>query len=55
MSTADRAAVWDLTAAPAAGNLRYPIAARVPLDEILRAHRPVERARHDRPGILGLR
>ena len=54
MSTADRAAVWDLTAALAAGNLRYPIAARVPLDEILRAHR-WSRPRHDRPGILGLR
>jgi NADPH:quinone reductase len=41
-SDANDLAARDLTAALAAGDLRYPIAAELPLDEIVRAHELVE-------------
>ncbi|MEU4401178.1 NADPH:quinone reductase [Micromonospora orduensis] len=41
---ANQAAAADLTAALVAGDLRYPIAARLPLAEIAQAHELVERA-----------
>ncbi|MEU7926619.1 zinc-binding dehydrogenase [Micromonospora sp. NPDC049801] len=46
--SANEAAATDLTAALVAGDLRYPIAARLPLAQIAEAHELVERGARGR-------